>query len=215
MSGPPGPRHDEQPGRTAPAANGQPGRRWWLAAAAVGLTASATGFWWHLHRSGTGSTAAKPQGAGGTAPTGPSQLGDDFWALNLPQPQGTDLALISLRGRPLLVNFWATWCPPCVREMPLLDQFYRQYHKDGLQMLGIAVDGAKPVLGFLERNPVGFAIGLAGADGSGLARSLGNTAGGLPYTVLADAGGAIVRRQMGELKRSQLEEWAQALGMKL
>jgi hypothetical protein len=65
----------------------------------------------------------------------------------------------------------------------------------------------------MARSPVGFAIGLAGADGSGLARTLGNTGGGLPFTVLADAKGAIVRQQMGELQRSQLDEWAKALGL--
>ncbi|MFM8638500.1 MAG: TlpA disulfide reductase family protein, partial [Betaproteobacteria bacterium] len=84
----------------------------------------------------------------------------------------------SLKGRPLLVNFWATWCPPCVREMPLLDNFYQQNKATGLQILGIAIDGASPVQAFLARSPVAFTLALAGADGSALARTLGNTGGG-------------------------------------
>jgi len=79
------------------------------------------------------------------------------------------------------------------------------------KMLGIAVDGAKPVTAFLARQPVSFLVALAGAEGSGLARALGNSAGGLPYTVLADAQGRILRRQMGELQAAQLAQWGQLL----
>jgi thiol-disulfide isomerase/thioredoxin len=120
--------------------------------------------------------------------------------------------MANLQGRPLLINFWATWCPPCVREMPLLNSFYRQHQANGLQMIGIAVDSVKPVAAFLERNPVDFPILLAGADGSGLARTLGNTGGGLPYTLLVNARGAVVHRQMGELQAQRLAEWAQSIG---
>ena len=70
---------------------------------------------------------------------------DAFWALQLQQPDGQMLALQSLRGRPLLVNFWATWCPPCVRELPMLDRFAQeqaQRGSQGVQMLGLAVDQA-------------------------------------------------------------------------
>ena len=220
------PRHTQEP----TPAEGHPSadhpaasmpRRWWLGAAAVGLTAGAAGYWWHGRSSGpaAGSQAVGAQGAGPAAPAGGSglasstsheQLGADFWALKLPQATGTELLLESLRGRPLLINFWATWCPPCVREMPLLNSFYRQHQGKGLQMIGIAVDGAKPVAAFLERSPVDFPIALAGADGSGLARTLGNTGGGLPYTVLAGSTGAVIRRQMGELQAQTLAEWAQA-----
>lgn len=211
------PQSPHAPTQHPPAGQAAPpaGRRRWLGAAAVGLTAAAAGFWWQGQGPGKKAPQSpQPDGpAKSQATSSPSRLGEDFWALTLPQPSGSDLPLSTLRGRPLLINFWATWCPPCVREMPLLDQFYRQYEPKGLQMLGIAVDGLQPVKGFMERSPVGFPIGLAGADGSGLARSLGNTGGGLPFTVLADATGAIVRQQMGELQRRQLDEWAGALGL--
>jgi len=194
----------------APPASSQ--RRWWLGASALGLAAGAGAFWWQSRAPGAAALAPPATAAGGPAAvSSPEHLGEDFWALTLPQPSGTDLQLSHLRGRPLVINFWATWCPPCVREMPLLDAFYAQYRDKGLQMLGVAVDGPQPVRAFLARSPVGFPVALAGADGSGLARALGNTGGGLPYTVLADAKGAIVRRQMGELQAAQLAQWAQTL----
>ena len=209
---PPKPGTDPAPLSPPPAATTAPGsadRRRWLGVGMVGLAAGATGYWWQS-RSCEDPSATPPTG-GGSPASSPAALGEDFWALTLPQPEGPDLALSSLRGRPLLINFWATWCPPCVREMPLLDSFYQQNKSKSLQMLGIAVDGAKPVTAFLARQPVSFLVALAGAEGSGLARALGNSAGGLPYTVLADAQGRILRRQMGELQAAQLAQWGQLL----
>ncbi len=175
----------------------------------VGLAAGATAFWWQSRSCEDPANSAPTAGSGPVST--PEALGEDFWALSLPQPEGPDLALSSLRGKPLLLNFWATWCPPCVREMPLLESFYQQHKSKSLQMLGIAVDRAKPVTAFLARQPVSFAVALAGAEGSGLARALGNSAGGLPYTVLANAQGMIQRRQMGELQAQQLAQWGQLL----
>lgn len=181
-------------------------RRLWLVAGTA-IAAGAAWSWWG--RQGAQDEAVNS--ASGKPTSSPQHLGDDFWALALPQPNEELLALRSLQGRPLLINFWATWCPPCVREMPLLDDFYQQKKAQGLQMLGVAVDSPTPVRQFLSKTPVQFPIVLAGADGSGLARALGNSQGGLPYTVLADARGAILERQMGELSADQLARWASRL----
>ena len=83
-----------------------------------------------------------------------------LWALRVAQPQGGDLDLASLRGKPLLINFWATWCAPCLREMPELDRFYREFSPRGWQVLGLAIDGPTPVREFLARVKIGFPIGL-------------------------------------------------------
>jgi thiol-disulfide isomerase/thioredoxin len=125
-----------------------------------------------------------------------------------PTPDGGELVMSSLLGRPLLLNFWATWCPPCVREMPLLDAFRRDRSVDGWQVVGLAVDGPTPVREFLQRSPVGFAIGLAGFEGAALSKELGNRAGGLPFTALFDREGQLKDHHLGELGEADLKRWA-------
>lgn len=135
-----------------------------------------------------------------------------LWAMSFPTPDGGELAMAALRGRPLVLNFWATWCPPCVKEMPELDRFQRSFGMRGWQVVGLAIDGPTPVREFLTRVPVGFSIGLAGFGGSELGRALGNERGGLPFTVMFDAGGRIVQRKLGETHFDELSAWARALG---
>jgi thiol-disulfide isomerase/thioredoxin len=108
------------------------------------------------------------------------------------------------------MNFWATWCPPCVKEMPLLDQFHRQHRAAGWQVVGLAVDGPTPVRQFLARVPVGFAIGLAGFDGTELSRRLGNERGALPFTVVFGKEGRVLHRKLGEVTPEELATWAAA-----
>ena len=121
---------------------------------------------------------------------------------------GDDLQMAVFLGRPLLLNFWATWCPPCVREMPLLNAFHRDQVAQGWQVVGLAIDGLVPVREFLRRSPVDFPIGLAGFDGAALARELGNTQGGLPFSVHFDAQGRVRDRHLGELRQTDLLRWA-------
>lgn len=161
---------------------------------AVALTAATAGAgaaWWRL-RPGNASTAVAPE----------------LWALSFDRLEGPPLVMASLRGRPLLVNFWATWCPPCVEELPLLDAFYRQQRGNGWQVLGLAIDQPAAVSAFLARHQVSFPIGLAGLRGADLGKSLGNLSGGLPFTVVLRAGGAIAHRKMGRITPSDLAQWA-------
>ena len=116
-----------------------------------------------------------------------------------------------LRGRPLLVNFWATWCPPCVEELPLLSAFYTENKANGLQLVGLAIDKAEPVSRFLARSPVSFPVALAGMEGVELTRELGNAAGGLPFSVLFDAGGRLRERKLGQLHEADLTAWRAGL----
>jgi thiol-disulfide isomerase/thioredoxin len=133
----------------------------------------------------------------------------DLWALRFEQPQGGNLEMAALRGRWTLLNFWATWCPPCVKEIPMLDAFHRAQGAAGWQVVGLAIDGPTPVRQFLSRRPVGFAVGLAGLDGIELVRALGNTSGALPFTVILDPAGAVVDRKLGELVEADLSNWVQ------
>jgi thiol-disulfide isomerase/thioredoxin len=127
-----------------------------------------------------------------------------LWAMRFPQPDGGELVMAELRGRPLLLNFWATWCPPCLKELPELDRFQRQFAARGWQVVGLAVDGPTPVREYLQRVKVGFAIGLAGFEGAELSRRLGNAQAALPFSVIFDSGGRIVWRKLGETSYDEL-----------
>lgn len=165
-------------------------------AAAAGL---AGGVWWSARRR---QDTAEPLGA----------LPPDFWQHAFDTPGNAPLNLSEFQGRPLLVNFWATWCPPCVKEMPELDEFYRAQQSRGWTVLGLAVDGPTPVREFLKKHPVSFPIGLAGFDGTALSAALGNAAGGLPFTVLIDRQGRLAQRKMGATSLQELQQWASGLG---
>jgi thiol-disulfide isomerase/thioredoxin len=115
-------------------------------------------------------------------------------------PEGGDLVLSSLRGKPLLLNFWATWCPPCVEEMPMIDSFFREHGRNGWQVVGLAIDQPSAVRKFLQRTPVTYPTGLAGLQGTELVKNLGNTGGGLPFTLVLNGSGSVAARKMGKLE---------------
>jgi len=134
----------------------------------------------------------------------------DDWKIRLPRPGGGELALADFRGRPLLLNFWATWCPPCVTEMPLLARFHRERGAAGWQVVGVAVDQEKPVRSFIEARAIEFPIALAGSQGLALSQALGNSAGGLPFSVVFAADGRARDRRLGALDEATLDRWARA-----
>jgi thiol-disulfide isomerase/thioredoxin len=130
-----------------------------------------------------------------------------LWAATFDSPAGGSLALQAFRGKPLLLNFWATWCPPCVDEMPLLDAFFRQNVSKQWQVVGLAIDQPSAVRKFLEKTPVSYPIGLAGFGGTELSKTLGNESGGLPFTVVVSASGEVVQRRMGRVTPADLSRW--------
>jgi thiol-disulfide isomerase/thioredoxin len=134
-------------------------------------------------------------------------VAQQLWGLEFDTPAGTRLTMQGLRGRPLLINFWATWCPPCVEELPLLDAFYRENADKGWQVLGIAVDKLAPVQSFLTRQSLAFPVVLAGMEGLNLSKNLGNQAGGLPFSVLFGADGSVLHRKIGKLSEQDLKLW--------
>jgi thiol-disulfide isomerase/thioredoxin len=130
-----------------------------------------------------------------------------FWERSFERLDGGTLAAVSLRGKPLLINFWATWCPPCVEELPMIEAFFRQKSARGVQVLALAIDQPSAVRRFLARQALTFPIGLAGLEGTELSRSFGNAAGGLPYSVFLNADGSIYKQKLGQLQQSDLDAW--------
>ncbi len=100
---------------------------------------------------------------------------------------------------------------PEVEELPLLSAFYTENKANGLQLVGLAIDKAEPVSRFLARSPVSFPVALAGMEGVELTRELGNAAGGLPFSVLFDAGGRLRERKLGQLHEADLTAWRAGL----
>ena len=171
-------------------------RRWVVGGvAAVAAAAGVGGAWWR-ERAGAGSAVDALEAA--------------FWAQRFERPDGGEVVFSSMRGKPLLLNFWATWCPPCVEELPMVDRFFRDHAANGWQVVGLAIDQPSAVRKFLARTPVSFPIGLAGLEGTDLVRRLGNTSGGLPFTLVVNSAGGVAARKMGKLEPTDLDAWRQA-----
>jgi len=125
------------------------------------------------------------------------------------------LSMKVLQGRPLVINFWATWCTPCIEEMPLLDRFQlenRSAGNNGLQLLGIAADKSESVVKFLSQLPVQFPIVISGFDGVALSKRLGNTSGGLPYSTLISKNSSVLFKKEGQLTTNDLQTILQLVG---
>ena len=131
----------------------------------------------------------------------------NFWGQSFEKPEGGTLAMEAFRGKPLLVNFWATWCPPCIEELPLIDAFYKANQSKSFQVVGLAVDQPSQVRRFLTQKPLQFPNGLAGMVGSELGVSLGNAQSALPYSVLFDAKGRLLAQKAGKLEQKDLDNW--------
>lgn len=131
----------------------------------------------------------------------------NFWGQSFEKPEGGTLAMEAFRGKPLLVNFWATWCPPCIEELPLIDAFYKANQSKSFQVVGLAVDQPSQVRRFLTQKPLQFPTGLAGMVGSELGVSLGNAQSSLPYSVLFDAKGRLLAQKAGKLEQKDLDNW--------
>jgi thiol-disulfide isomerase/thioredoxin len=136
-------------------------------------------------------------------PSAPSAV-DAFYRQTMPDAGGTAAAMQQWKGRPLVLNFWATWCAPCVEEMPELTALQKELQPRNVQILGIGIDNPANISAFAAKYKIGYPLYVAGMEGSELSRQLGNQAGGLPFTVLVDASGKVKKTYLGRLKMEEL-----------
>ena len=134
-----------------------------------------------------------------------------LWAMPVKTTDGKPESLTALKGRPIVVNFWASWCGPCVEEMPALSQLQRDYAGKGIQFVGLGVDSEINVQTFLQKVQVAYPVYVTGFGGADLARAFGNTAGGLPFTVVIDANGNVRATKLGQIDPKALKQTLDAL----
>jgi len=169
-----------------------PGRRLVLGAG-LGVAAAAAGLWLGLRRFGGGDRATT------TDPTIEALFG-----LSLPDLTGEPVELARFRGRTVVFNFWATWCAPCIEEMPELSAMQEDLGARGVQVLGIGIDSDANIRKFAEKYPVSYPLLVASGAALEWMRALGNSQGGLPFTVVVDPGGAIRTRVLGRFSEPAL-----------
>ncbi len=118
---------------------------------------------------------------------------------------GEQRSLSEWQGKVIAINFWATWCPPCREEIPAFVELQQQYSSEGLQFIGIALQQAEELRGFIDEFNVNYPSLVGGDDVIKLATHLGNDIGALPYTVIIDRSGKIAFTRRGPLSKSEAE----------
>jgi len=134
------------------------------------------------------------------------QAVETFFQARLPDPNGTDIDLGKLRGKTVVINFWAPWCGPCVEEMPELTALHAEYAARKVEFVGIGIDSAANIQQFVKKVPVAYPLAVAGFAGTELSRSFGNAQGGLPYTVVINPDGSVKYRKMGRVHAEELRK---------
>lgn len=169
----------------------------------IALAFAGAGAWYGLHKQ---APAASPvtttvASTGGAVHTPVSALFEQ----SMNDASGANHSLSRWKGKPLLVNFWAPWCAPCVQEMPELDQLAVASVAKNINVIGIGIDSPANIAEFATRLKISYPLYVAGMSGTELARQFGNTAGGLPYTVLIGADGQVKKTYLGKLKFDELK----------
>ena len=129
-----------------------------------------------------------------------------FFANAWQTPDGKAADTKNWQGKVLVVNFWASWCPPCVEEMPTLDQISKEYATKNVLFVGIGIDSPSNIREFLKKTPVSYPIVIGGLEGSNLAKQMGNSQGALPYTVIISRNGKSSFTKLGKISEDELKK---------
>lgn len=134
-----------------------------------------------------------------------------LFAANLTDIQGIKQDLGQYQGKIIVLNFWATWCPPCREEMPELSQLHQAFQNKNVVVLGVAIDDPALVKDFLQSSPVNYPILIAENESMDLSTQLGNDKDVLPYTVIINADGSVIDTFFGRISKPLLESTLQTL----
>jgi thiol-disulfide isomerase/thioredoxin len=140
-----------------------------------------------------------------------SSAAERLYAASMHDARGQSQALSQWQGRYLVVNFWATWCAPCVKEMPELDLVQRQYARRNVTIVGIGIESEDKVRQFRDRLGLDLTLLAGGYGALSLARGFGDDQGVLPYTVMLSTKGEVLHTRAGALQPGQLQAWLAAL----
>jgi alkyl hydroperoxide reductase subunit AhpC len=127
-----------------------------------------------------------------------------FFANPWQTPDGKSVDTKEWRGKVLVVNFWASWCPPCVEEMPTLDKLQAEFKTQNVLFVGIGIDSPSNIRQFLEKTPVSYPIVIGGLEGSNISKQMGNAQGALPYTVIINPQGKATNSKLGKISEEEL-----------
>jgi len=141
----------------------------------------------------------------------PASIGSQRPEFSMPDIDGVTRKLSEWNGKVLVINFWATWCPPCRKETPAFVALQDQYGAQGLQFIGVAIDEKDNVEDFADTYGVNYPMLLGDLDAINTSKAYGNRFGTLPYTVIVDRQGKINFIQRGELLKTTAEEKIKAL----
>lgn len=133
------------------------------------------------------------------------QASAKFFDAQFKDVNGKIVDLSTLRGKTVVVNFWSTWCPPCIEEMPMFDDVQRQWKEKGVVFVGIAADQMENVKPFLKKTPVSYPIVVGGQPSFDLSRELGNRYDAVPFTLIINTQQVITNRHFGIYTRKDLE----------
>lgn len=136
---------------------------------------------------------------------GSVEIGAQGIPFELPTLAGDTVSPDAFRGRVLIVNFWATWCAPCIREIPLLVETRARLGADKVEIIGVAMDDPDAVRQFIAERDVPYPIALATMSDAALMHAYGNSRNALPFTVILDAEGRLAARKLGEYHAPELE----------
>lgn len=130
---------------------------------------------------------------------------------SLPDITGTEISIRHWQGKILVINFWATWCPPCLKEIPEFIALQSQYAEQNVQFIGIAIDDPEIVADYLSFTKINYPILIAESEGGALSYKLGNTFRAVPYTIIVNQQNQIIYRHPGDLTKQQLSDLIEPL----